>query len=203
MKKKVILSSIVTIALCLSLITGSTFALFTSEHQFNVAATAGKVKLENAALTLDNVQTMFNSYTDADTFENGGTATLNGNELELEYMTPGDAVNMTISSTNASNVKIQYKVRLLAEGELAPALEATIGTQTYSFANGLEFATGWTEVEVGKEIGNIAIQIHFPNSEDHDTQNTFQEKTGKVIVQLIAVQANGTDLYDNPPSTNP
>lgn len=203
MKKKVILSSIVTIALCLSLITGSTFALFTSEHQFNVAATAGKVKL-NATLTLDSVETTFNTYTHANTFENGGTATLSGNELTLMYMTPGDAVNMTISSTNDSNVAIKYKVRLLAEGDLAPALEATIGTQTYTLANGTdEIVTNWTEVGVGSNIGNIAIQIHFPNSNDHNTQNTFQEKTGKVIVQLIAVQANGTDLYDNPPSTNP
>ena len=43
MKKSVILSSIMLIALCLSLITGATFALFTSESSVNIAVSSGKV----------------------------------------------------------------------------------------------------------------------------------------------------------------
>ncbi len=203
MKKKVILSSIVTIALCLSLIAGSTFALFTSEHEFDVEVTAGKVNLD-ATLKLDSVQTTFNEYVDNTeedgfTFENYGTATLNGNELKLTNMTPGDAVNMTVSSKNNSNVVIKYKVRLIAEGDLAPALEATIGEKTYTLAEDAdEIVTDWTVVGVGTNIGDIAIQIHFPNSDNHEEQNTFQGAEGKVTVQLIAVQGNGADLYDNP-----
>ena len=45
MKKKILLSSILTIALCLSLIAGSTFALFTSESKVNIAVTSGKVEM--------------------------------------------------------------------------------------------------------------------------------------------------------------
>ena len=41
MKKNRILSSIITIALCLSLIAGSTFALFTSTDEVDIAITAG------------------------------------------------------------------------------------------------------------------------------------------------------------------
>ena len=43
MKKKVLLSAVVTIALCLCLIAGSTFALFTSKSETNIAVTAGNV----------------------------------------------------------------------------------------------------------------------------------------------------------------
>ena len=45
MKKKVLVSSVLVIALCLCIIVGSTFALFTSKTQLNVAVTAGNVKV--------------------------------------------------------------------------------------------------------------------------------------------------------------
>ncbi len=45
-KKKVLLSSVLVIALCLSLIAGSTFALFTSESHVNIAVTSGKVNVD-------------------------------------------------------------------------------------------------------------------------------------------------------------
>ena len=46
MKKKILLSSALTIALCLSLIAGSTFALFTSSKTFSIAINSANVKLE-------------------------------------------------------------------------------------------------------------------------------------------------------------
>lgn len=45
MKKNIILSSVLTILLCVSLIAGSTFALFTSESSVNIAVTAGNVEV--------------------------------------------------------------------------------------------------------------------------------------------------------------
>ena len=45
MKRKIILSAILTIALCMSLITGATFALFTSESKVNIAINSGKVEM--------------------------------------------------------------------------------------------------------------------------------------------------------------
>ena len=70
---KVLLSAVLTIALCVSVISGATFALFTSEAGTNIAVTAGKV---NVTATLGNLKT----YSMGDeqpqgTFENGGTAT--------------------------------------------------------------------------------------------------------------------------------
>lgn len=51
MKKRILISSVLTIVLCFSLIVGSTFALFTSEVEYNIAVTSGKVELTaNASL---------------------------------------------------------------------------------------------------------------------------------------------------------
>lgn len=44
-KKRTLLGSMLVIVLCLSLIAGSTFALFTDEHKFNIAVTSGDVEI--------------------------------------------------------------------------------------------------------------------------------------------------------------
>ena len=46
MKNKVLLTSILSISSCASLITGATFALFTSESKVNIAVTSGKVDVK-------------------------------------------------------------------------------------------------------------------------------------------------------------
>ena len=43
MKRRILLSAIITIALCICLITGATYAIFTSESTVNIAVTSGKV----------------------------------------------------------------------------------------------------------------------------------------------------------------
>ena len=45
MKKKILLPSIATIIVCLCLIAGSTFALFTSTSNVNISVTAGDVEM--------------------------------------------------------------------------------------------------------------------------------------------------------------
>ena len=50
--KKIILSAALSIVMCLSLIAGATFALFTSETAINVAVTAGNVEL---VATVENI----------------------------------------------------------------------------------------------------------------------------------------------------
>ena len=136
MKKKVLMSSIVTIVLCLTLIAGSTFALFTDKNEINFAVTSGEVDLtaKLSGLTISSVRPAtevekaaaergeltlikdeYNGlyvYEDlVDVFANGGTAALNaeGNVLELDRVTPGDKVAFDIVGTNESDVTIQYR----------------------------------------------------------------------------------------------
>ena len=57
MKKKVLLSSIATIMLCFCLIAGSTFALFTSQTEVNIAVTAGQVEM-TAGIAIDKLESV-------------------------------------------------------------------------------------------------------------------------------------------------
>ena len=152
MKKKALLSSIIVIMLCLSVIAGSTFALFTDYAELNVAVTSGKVDLtanyDTASMTgksLDGVTK--DSYADLTatngvlTFVNGGVAKFTSDgAIDIALMTPGDEITFTLAVANDSNVKIKYRVRMYTEllengtdgqgntlyyGDLAPALVTT------------------------------------------------------------------------------
>ena len=135
MKKKILLSSIVTIALCLCMIAGSTFALFTDETDaMNVSVNSGDVEITAKLSGLE-----LYSIVDADantpnaerldvfgseyyfveayrgdnvtTFLNGGTAELTNNDstLTLTNITPGDKVSFDIKGQNSSNVNTNVR----------------------------------------------------------------------------------------------
>ena len=198
--KKILLSSILTIALCLSLIAGSTFALFTSESTVNVAATAGKVnvtaKIDGASL---EASTTLSSYTDASTapddvvfFQNYGSATVGTDgKLLLSNMMPGDVLTFKIKAENHSNVHIQYRVKMHTDGELASSL-VTTATLT---ANGTTQAvpTDWHSDlygETADDLGDIEVKIAFPNG-SYIFGNGYQGKSASISFTVEAVQGNG------------
>jgi len=219
MKKIALLSSIVTILLCLSLIAGSTFALFTSTSKVNVAVTAGNVDV--VASIDQTLKTWSLGQTEADatngTFVNGGTAVVNNEgELVISRMTPGDVVKFTINVTNNSNVAIQYRVKATstiggATVDLSDALTttATIGGVEYKMEkNAKSFETPYVEVEatngVGGSITSITVVVVFPNGNPDNTldnagnvieygDNHYQNAEAKIAFTVEAVQGNGVD----------
>ena len=87
------------IALCMSVVAGATFALFTSDSSVNIAITSGNVEVTATASDLTvysptsvNEDGIVNADNAVDEnggkFVNGGTATLTGSELKLDNMTP-------------------------------------------------------------------------------------------------------------------
>lgn len=89
-KRNVVVSAVMAIVVCISLIAGATFALFTSESTVNIAVTSGKVSVV-ASMAVTDVYSptaidMSGAVTDptnaADvataTFANGGTAIVTG-----------------------------------------------------------------------------------------------------------------------------
>ena len=130
MKKRILISSVLTIVLCFSLIVGSTFALFTSQVEYDISVTSGKVALTaNASLAgvysakVDpNGNLAAPGYgnfshelqTDAagnpvNTFANGGTAVYSKGALTIKKITPGDKVELTVGAKNKSNVATKYR----------------------------------------------------------------------------------------------
>ena len=127
MNTKRLISSILTIALCVSMIAGSTFALFTSKDSVDVSVKAAKVNItanvENIALSSMGVASA-----DGKTFANGGTAEYDNESgvFTLTNIAPGDKVNFDIKVTNNSDIAIQYRVKWTVEGGLLGALVATV-----------------------------------------------------------------------------
>ena len=104
MKKRILLVSFLTIALCFSLIFGATYALFTSESKVNIAVTSGKVQME---ASIENLKIYSLDVEQTEKFENGGTAVYENGVLTLDKMTPGDKVTFDIKIVNSSNINIK------------------------------------------------------------------------------------------------
>ena len=115
MKNKIIISSILTIAMCLSMIAGSTFALFTSNSEVNVTIGSAKVDIDVEASDLVYKSTLG---------ETLGNAKLDGNEITLTNLVPGDYVTFTLTVTNNSTVAVNYRalINVVTDNGLYEAL---------------------------------------------------------------------------------
>ena len=189
MKKKALISSILTIALCFSLIAGSTFALFTSESKVDVTATSGTV---NVSAAIDEASLVLSSMgvdQPADKFELGGTAAFDtSSKLTLTNMVPGDAVRFNIVVTNTSNVDVQYRVKWAVEGELMGALVGTadgnrIGTSIAAWQ-------AWPEADA--DVKEIAVAVELPVG----VGNEYQNKTASISFVVEAIQGNAEVFND-------
>lgn len=177
-RSKVIATSIATIAMCASLAVGGTFALFTSEHEVNIAVTSGTVDVK-ASVNEESLKTYsMGAIQEKGKFQNGGTAGFNAeSKLELSLMTPGDKAEFTVDIANNSNVAIQYKVTFGVSGGLAGVLDcdATNAEDTWIFA------------EAGKAIDSVAVSVELPESVGNEYQNVTDTT---ISVKVEAVQGN-------------
>lgn len=219
MKKKILLSSVLTIALCFCLILGSTYALFTSGADFDIAVTAGKVEI--SATINDDLQVKSledEEFSAGKVFSNGGTVSINEGELVIDKMTPGDEVKFTVDVTNSSNVAVMYRINAVStigdnadKKDLSEVLTYTVVidgtpvTMTQNAEDPTKAASAWISVDAGVVIGSLEVIAAFPNgTPEHD--NPYQEATAKIAFTLEAVQANGVDVNGNlilPETTNP
>ncbi len=196
MKKKALLSSILTVVLCLGLIAGSTLALFTTEEQTDIAVTSGSVRM-SAFLREDSVTTY---WCDAPVgtdkmFKDGGSARISGKELVLSNMLPGDRVDVVIDVENESNIAIAYRVVMTVEGKLGEVLVATAKSDAMSAEiNNLKKSSDWVDVGMvggaGEAISSITVSVELPT----EVGNEYKKATGKVILSIEAVQQNAKDL---------
>ena len=174
MKNRIILSSILTIALCFSLIAGSTFALFTSESEVNVAVTSGKVSVV-ATATAPTVGSTLGSAL--------GTASVANNNITIENLVPGDFVDFNIDVVNSSTVTVKYRtvITISGDADLTNALVVSFGGKTAE-----EASSDWATLAVGEGNANVAVRISLPE----DAGNECQNKTCTITYVVEAVQGN-------------
>lgn len=193
MKKKLILSAVLTMILCFCLIGGATFALFTSESNVNIAVTSGKVNVvaevtEYKVYSMEVEQTL--EVDSKKVFENGGTAQYNGGVLTLDRITPGDKVELTITITNNSNIHIKYRVKWINSGDLYDALDAYIigENNTKEDLNDLD----WTEWNYDPQSTkkDVKVCVELPIS----TMDDYQLSDASISFVVEAIQKNAAGL---------
>ncbi len=201
-QKKIILTSILSLVLCLSVITGATFALFTSTSETNIAITSGKVEvlawiadIETSSLTVEQKP---------GEFELGGSATYDtaSNTLVVDKIAPGDLVKFNVHIENKSNIAVSYRVKVAFAGELENALVAYItlpGDKDATVLSSLDASTGWNSFDDTNKVV-LPMSVELP----YEVGNKYMNKSAEIVVTVEAVQANATDLimvgntkYDN------
>lgn len=211
MKKKALLSSILTIALCLSLIAGSTFALFTDSTDFNIAITSGDIEIKataaiNAVYSAKGadaaddkylVDEFGHTYTHElqanDTFVNGGTATVTDGNLEIVNITPGDRVDVDIVVDNTSNVAFVYRYKVEAvDTFLATGMVFTVDGESYEAVK--TWTSAWYPVVVaGDTVTTKTFSLELPVFANNDYQSEVAEgkiQKAEYKITVEAVQGN-------------
>jgi predicted ribosomally synthesized peptide with SipW-like signal peptide len=228
MKKKVLLTSIMTIVLCLCLIAGSTFALFTDKTSFNIAVTSGDVEIEAYA----KINSVWSAYGEGVTaaedeylvdenghfyvhgkrdpidgryfFTNGGEAKLDGNNLVIDRITPGDRVDVDINVYNYSDVAISYRYKLVAnDTNLATGMVVTVDGQSYEAL--ASWTSEWYPVITapegkGADIPVKTISVELPvyagnEYQTEKTENDIQSVTYTITVEAVQGNAVTDDEY--------
>ena len=190
MKKKLIISSIASIALLGSIVAGGTYALFTSETSANINVTSGTV---NYTSSIENIKvySMGREQTGL-IFENGGSVSLNSetNTLTFTNITPGDKVTFDYKIVNNSNVKTLYRIT----PKIAPIYNQTDynlyrNIRTTGFAG--TRTTGWVAFDVPgsdteREIVK-SLEFYLPE----DAGNEAQGGSVQYSIKVEAIQGNG------------
>lgn len=207
--KRNVIISVITICLLLLLLTGSTYALFSSHAEVSMVVSSAKVEVE-AELT--GIETYSMDVQQAQgKFELGGTAEINptSGALELINVAPGDEVRFNVSITNNSTITILQRVRIANNdseiSKLLEVLEITIAGQAYAFNVNGELCmksvengqvtlaalddTTWSTV-LGGADSEVAVSILLPRTVGNDYQN----KTCNLQVIVEAYQGNATEL---------
>lgn len=182
MKKKVFMSSVLTIAICLCLIAGSTFALFTSEVQTDVAITAATVKL---VATIDRTSLEYKSELIGGVLDESG-AVINGNVVDVKYMVPGDYFTFDILVDNQSNVTVDYRTLLsvVEDGGLWGGLVVSYSVNT---SDGVypQDPTAYAELAPNQDVV-VTVKVALP----HDRGNEYQNTGCRFAINVEAIQGN-------------
>ena len=201
MNKKIIISSILTIAICLGVITGATFALFTSTSTTNIAVTAGNIdvtaKIDTESLAAENIGSVDPTYDDNNdvwTFANGGTAKVTEDKVTLTNITPGDAITFKIKVNNDSTVGIKYLVACEIDdsskfyGELEVYVDGTKVTDSYTSA--------WTKWDSNTDV-EVAVKVILPKEVTGTGEQFDGGIENDIVFKVYAIQGNASDAEAN------
>ena len=193
--KRSILTTIIVAVICIVIVTGSTFSLFTSKTGTNIAINSGTVNM-TAIIDSETLALYSMGARMGDNFANGGSASFNDEvtSITLDKMTPGDSVRFNIILTNSSTVDFKYRVTCTVDGKLAEALVSTANGDTVINGN-----SGWLTWDETGNTKTLEIEISFPEGlygADYSQYDQYMNETATIDFKVEAVQANGVEQYE-------
>ena len=190
-------ASIVTVIVCVILITGSTFSLFTGGDNGDVIIDAANVEV---SVSIGNLKLYSKGVEQLGTkFQNGGIADasdLANGKLVLTNMSPMDRITFTVDVTNESTIDTVYRVKISANGELAEALVVQTAGAPSNFG-----VTDWIPLaaassENGDKFSAIVVSVEFPNGDadkwipEETGDNVYENTSCTIDIAVEAVQGN-------------
>lgn len=207
-KKSVIVSAMLAIAMSASVAAGATYAIFTSESSTNIAITSGMVDVKATisdfkaytpkSITKDGTITDDTNIADnsesVKKFGNVGAGTAeydeSTNQIKLNGVMPGDKVTFTITITNYSNIKTQYRTSVVksagSDEDLYGALDFTVGGMSIAEKSSwyaLEPVTDKNGVTVAKYECSVELPSTVAGS-------NYMNKSCALSFNVEAVQGN-------------
>lgn len=164
-KKSIVLSALLTIVMCASLVAGATLALFTANSEVNIAITSGKI---DVAATVDLSSVQYKQL-GTDYSANGtmfaGSATIDGGSVNLSKIVPGDGVKFNIVVKNGSDILVNYRTVWMCEDDgLSDALSISVNGVAY---DGTTLYSDWQTAAAGSANVVVPVTVELPeNAED-------------------------------------
>lgn len=185
-KRSIVVSAILVIALCVSLVAGATFALFTSESSVNITVSSGKIDVV-ASIDADSIAVGTTLASPS-----GAEAVLDANgDIALNGIVEGDYVTFNIKVTNNSTVAVKYRtiISCTADNGLFTGLVISIDGAEYTRT----IVTGYSDLAVGSGTITVPVKIALPEG----AGNAYQGKTCTITYRVEAVQGNAdTSVID-------
>lgn len=209
-KLKFIFMSLLVIVFCVSVISGATYALFTSNETVNIAVTSGTVKItatptithlysitpdENGEIVVGDAHYSHQEQPLANgEFKTHGTAAIDSNgNVVLTNMVPGDKAVIKIAVANDSNVSIRYRLKIAAVDDQAVLLDALTTTIESSNITKVSYeklvsynSDGYLVASTVEDIDNIFVTIEIPAQIGND----YQTLAASFVLTVEAVQGN-------------
>lgn len=207
-KKKVILSSLVTIGCCASLMGGATYALFTSSTETGIEITSGTVDVtakvgDITTHTPNAIDATTKVITDNSEYGNPAvSAEFDGttNVLSIKNIMPGDVVTVPVTIANQGTVAYNWRMTITpdssSDSDLIDQLIIGVtttdsdGNTSTEYYSSLETAYKACSKDSDGKIKDeeITLTIELPTY----ATNASQGKSASLTLAVEAIQGNAT-----------
>lgn len=204
-KKRIIFTSVLTIMVCLAIVSGSTYALFTdNDTSVNVAITAGDFSVKATPVDGDDNDTDVDFTIGSDLEDSNGnklspigTAEFKDNKIQLSNMVPGDHVTFKVDVTNEGTVAAACRVVIKQETVTPPANSGISNEDANKLWNALTVTIkhGDTVLVDNKKVSEMTLDSN--NEIDLNDSFILDAKNGTTTSATFEIKISFPNANDN------